>query len=126
MDRPFASSPVTPSAPSCPETTGPLASWHCKWSCAQQERRGPLDPDVLLGDRAVAPLRQSHHPATVLELADHAGPVSGAEPDRMGLDLDWRATGALDECLHCLDVLTNATRRSLPVDIHEHLVSVVT
>jgi hypothetical protein len=35
-----------------------------------------LDPDVLLGDGAVAPLRQSHHPATVLELADHAGPVS--------------------------------------------------
>jgi len=35
-----------------------------------------LDPDVLLGDGAVAPFRQCHHPATVLELADHAGPVS--------------------------------------------------
>jgi hypothetical protein len=44
----------------------------------------------------------------------------------MGLDLDGRATGALDERLHCLDVLTNATRRSLPVDIHENFVSVVT
>jgi hypothetical protein len=59
-----------------PETTGPLASWRCKWSCAQQARVGPLDPDVLLGDGAVAPLRHSHHLATVLELADHAGPVS--------------------------------------------------
>jgi hypothetical protein len=37
---------------------------------------GPLDPDVLLGDGAVAPLRQSHHPAAILEFADHAGPVS--------------------------------------------------
>jgi hypothetical protein len=76
MDRPFASRPVTPQRTFGPETTGPLASWRCKWSCSQQARRGPLDPDVLLGDGAVAPLRQSHHPATVLELADHAGPVS--------------------------------------------------
>src|SRR6266487_3523138 len=82
--------------------------------------RWSLQPDVLLGDRAVAPLGQSHHPATVLKLADHAGPVTRAEPDRMGLDLEGRATGALDEGLHCLDVLTDATRRSLPVDIHEN------
>ncbi len=39
-------------------------------------RRGRLRPDVLLGDGAVAPLRHGHHPGTVLELADHAGPVS--------------------------------------------------
>jgi hypothetical protein len=36
----------------------------------------PLQPDVLLGDGAVLPPRQSYHPTTVLELADHAGPVS--------------------------------------------------
>src|SRR5437899_2391477 len=43
----------------------------------------------------------------------------------MGLDLEGRATGALDERLHCLDVLTNATRRSLPMHIHGHATSVV-
>src|SRR6266571_2208210 len=44
----------------------------------------------------------------------------------MRLDLDGRATGALDEGLHCLYVLTNAMRRSLPMYIHEHVISVVT
>jgi len=35
-----------------------------------------LDPDVFLSDAAVAPPRHRHHPATVLEFADHAGPLS--------------------------------------------------
>jgi hypothetical protein len=35
-----------------------------------------LDPDVFLSDGAVAPPRHRHHPATVLEFADHAGPLS--------------------------------------------------
>src|SRR5438445_8060871 len=43
----------------------------------------------------------------------------------MGLDLDRHATGALDEGLHCLDVLTNAMRRSLPMHLHENVISVV-
>src|SRR6266704_2053565 len=44
----------------------------------------------------------------------------------MGLDLDGHATGALDEGLHCLDVRTNAVRRSLTVHPHENVISVVT
>src|SRR2546426_899508 len=43
----------------------------------------------------------------------------------MGLDLNGRAAGARDESLHCLDVLTNAMRRSLPVEIHEDVVCVI-
>jgi hypothetical protein len=35
-----------------------------------------LEPDVFLRDGAVAPPRHGHHPAAVLEFADHAGPVS--------------------------------------------------
>ena len=35
-----------------------------------------LDPDVFLSDGAVAPPRHRHHLATVLEFADHAGPLS--------------------------------------------------
>src|SRR2546427_8893794 len=60
----------------------------------------PLQPDVLLGYGAILPPRQCHHPTTVLELADHAGPVACAEPDRMVRDLDGQATGPLDERLH--------------------------
>src|SRR5438034_8153030 len=44
----------------------------------------------------------------------------------MGLDLDGHATGTLDEGLHCLDVRTNAVRRSLTVHLNEHVISVVT
>src|SRR2546422_9634195 len=44
----------------------------------------------------------------------------------MGLDLDGHATGALDEGLHRLYVLTNAMRRILPMHVHEHVVRVVT
>src|SRR6266540_6250072 len=43
----------------------------------------------------------------------------------MRLDLDGRATGALDEGLHRLDVFTNAMRRSLPMHIYENVISVV-
>src|SRR5713226_1932235 len=44
----------------------------------------------------------------------------------MRLDLDGRATGALDEGFHRLYVLTNAMRRSLPMHIYDHVISVVT
>ena len=44
----------------------------------------------------------------------------------MRLDLDGRATGALDEGRHRLYVLTNAMRRSLPMHIYENVISVVT
>src|SRR5436190_21562533 len=44
----------------------------------------------------------------------------------MRLELDGRATGALDEDLHRLYVLTNAMRRSLPMHIYENVISVVT
>ncbi len=44
----------------------------------------------------------------------------------MRLDLDGRATGALDEGLHRLYVLTNAMRRSFPMHIYENVISVVT
>jgi len=44
----------------------------------------------------------------------------------MRLDLDGRATGALDEGLHRLDVLTKAMRRRLPVHLYENVISVVT
>src|SRR5207245_11628790 len=44
----------------------------------------------------------------------------------MGLDLDGHATGALDEGLHGLYVLTNAMRRILPMQVHEHVIRVVT
>src|SRR3989441_6575132 len=44
----------------------------------------------------------------------------------MGLDLDGHATGALDEGLHRLYVLTNAMRRILPMQVHEHVIRVVT
>jgi hypothetical protein len=50
---------------------------------------GPLDPDVLLGDRAVAPLGDGHHAAPVFELADDAGPLAGPERDWVRHDL-WR------------------------------------
>src|SRR6266536_3704440 len=126
MDRPFASSPVAPQRTFVPRDYGSARELALQVEFAQQARRGPLDPDVLLGDGAVAPLRQSHHPATVLELADHAGPVSLSKPDRMRLDLDGHATGALDEGLHRLYVFTNAMRRSLPVHIYENVISVVT
>jgi PDZ domain len=43
----------------------------------------------------------------------------------MGLDLDGRATGAFDEGLHRLYVLTNAMCRGLPMHIRENFVSVV-
>ena len=43
----------------------------------------------------------------------------------MRLDLDGRATSALDERAHILDVFTNAMRRSLPVHIYENVISVV-
>src|SRR6266542_1560759 len=43
----------------------------------------------------------------------------------MRLHLDGRTTGALDEGLHRLDVLTNAMRRSLPMYVHEHVIRVV-
>src|SRR6267143_3169565 len=43
----------------------------------------------------------------------------------MGLDLGGRATGALDEGLHRVDVLTDAMRRSLPMHLHENVISVV-
>src|SRR5690348_809243 len=43
----------------------------------------------------------------------------------MGRDLQRHATGALDEGLHCLDVLTNAMRRSLPMHRHENVSSVI-
>jgi hypothetical protein len=48
-----------------------------------------LDPDVLLGNRAVAPLRDGHHAAPVSELADDAGPLAGPERDWVRHDL-WR------------------------------------
>src|SRR2546430_1499572 len=67
--------------------------------------RQTLYPDVFLGDRAVAPFRDGHHPATTFELSDHARPVSGSEFDRVGRDLDGRATGGLDERPHGIDVL---------------------
>ena len=38
--------------------------------------RGSLQPDVFLRDGTVAPSRDGHHPATVVELADHARPLS--------------------------------------------------
>src|SRR5438093_445102 len=41
----------------------------------------------------------------------------------MGLHLGGRASGALDERLHRVDVLTNAMRRSLPMELHEDAVS---
>src|SRR5262249_11543610 len=85
-----------------------------------------LHPDVLLGDGTVAPLGDGHHPATTLELADHARPLSRPEPDRMGRDLHGRATCGLDERLHGVDVLLNPVRLRLPVDIHENVVGVVT
>src|SRR6266851_896956 len=44
----------------------------------------------------------------------------------MRLDLDGRATGALDEGLHRLYVLANAMRRSLPMHVYENVISVVT
>src|SRR6266852_2040395 len=44
----------------------------------------------------------------------------------MGLDLDGHATGALDEGLHRLYVLTNAMRRILPMHVHEHVSRVLT
>src|SRR5712691_1981728 len=43
----------------------------------------------------------------------------------MGLDLDGHATGALDEGLHRLYVLTNAMRRMLPMHVYEHVIRVV-
>src|SRR6267378_8285626 len=43
----------------------------------------------------------------------------------MGLDLNGHATGARDESLHCVDVLTNAMRRSLPMHRHENVICVV-
>jgi len=43
----------------------------------------------------------------------------------MGLDLHGRATGGLDEGFHGVDVLANAVRLRLPVDIHENVVGVV-
>src|SRR6266853_2012290 len=44
----------------------------------------------------------------------------------MRLNLDGRATDALDEGLHRLYVFTNAMRRSLPMHIYENVISVVT
>ena len=44
----------------------------------------------------------------------------------MRLDLDGRATGALDEGLHRLDVFTDAMRRSLPMDIYQNVIIVLT
>jgi hypothetical protein len=44
----------------------------------------------------------------------------------MRLDLDGFAMGALDEGLHRLYVITNATRRSLPVYVYANVVSVIT
>jgi hypothetical protein len=49
-------------------------------NCATRPRTS--GPDVLLGDRAVAPPGDRHHASTPLELADHAGPLPGSELDR--------------------------------------------
>ena len=57
------------------ESEGPV-SGRVQMGLPATANRWPLQPDVLLGDGAVLPPRQSHHPTTVLELADHAGPVS--------------------------------------------------
>src|SRR5438876_4871037 len=43
----------------------------------------------------------------------------------MRLDLHRRATGGLDERLHGVNVLLNAVRLRLPVDIHENVVGVI-
>ena len=43
----------------------------------------------------------------------------------MRLDLDGRATSALDERTHRLDVLTDAMRRGLPVYLYENVIGVV-
>ena len=43
----------------------------------------------------------------------------------MRLDLDGRATSALDERSHGLDVLTDAMRRGLPMHLHENVIGVV-
>src|SRR5260370_8642280 len=44
----------------------------------------------------------------------------------MGLDLDGHDTGAHDEGLHRPYVFTNAMRGILPMDVHEHVIRVVT
>ena len=43
----------------------------------------------------------------------------------MRLDLDGRATSALDERSHRLDVLTYAMRRGLPMHLYESVIGVV-
>ena len=43
----------------------------------------------------------------------------------MRLDLDGRATSALDERSHRLDVLTYAMRRGLPMHLFENVIGVV-
>ena len=47
--------------------------------------RQTLHPDVFLGDCAVAPFCDGHHPAAAFELSDHARPLSGSEFDRVEL-----------------------------------------
>ena len=87
--------------------------------------RQTLHPDVFLGDCAVAPFRDGHHPAAAFELSDHARPLSGSEFDRVGRDLDGCATGGLDERPHGIDVLLESMGLGLPVDIYKNVVGMV-
>src|SRR3954453_18094048 len=102
-------------------------SWYPRAAVPRLRRIKPprlLKPDVLLGDGAVAPFRDGHHPATAFELPDHAGPLSGAEADRVRGNLDRRTTGGLDQSLHRLDVFLDTACGRLPLDLHNHVVGV--
>src|SRR5215469_1080879 len=87
--------------------------------------RAGLHPDVFLGDSAVAPVCHGHHAAAVLEFSDHACPLIGPEPDRMGLDLRWCPACCLDYGLHGVDVFVDAVGWRLIVDVDQNVVGVV-
>src|SRR3954453_13556488 len=102
-------------------------SWYPRAAVPRLRRIKPprlLKPDVLLGDGAVAPFRDGHHPATAFELPDHAGPLSGAEAGRVRGKRDRLTTGGLDQRLHRLDVLLDTTGGGRALDCRNHVAGV--